>query len=1468
MALLIEKSFNDKLGAVLIRKSIATNVKTNTQRMVKVAVDPMASHTIATRGIVNEVMGVSPIKVSGVGPNPATVTCTGKIRLKIPYSKQKNQNPKSIDIEALIVDKIGEGNTGIDIVLGSSVAKYLGYISEDIFPANTPTHSLPVLQNLGPPPKRLSRSPAVIKAGRRKPQTLSRNLARGQLSPMQSAMMAIVTFMVMVDSVTGQSTAAMVMADDQCETLQHNAFNIRQRVGDNESAACKSTKKMLVLEDKNDRKSGPANETDNTTTRKEEAEGVVMISDAQIRRVMKTRTFPGPDETTFTIDDIGYGVLGDGYRTNDEKRRVQALVAEYPAKGVFSRHQLPKAARVKPISLVQKQGAKLPFVKTKPKSPIEKQFLKKVAAQLLAFDIIEPDEYPVTQCPITLADKDDGNDIRTCYMARPVNRAIQTPKAEYPNLVENVERAASTHFYKSQFDLHSAYYQVPVDKNSRHLLGVMLPGENGVYRHYRYKRLPFGLAASAALMVNWIEGCMAELPKEMRRRMALYIDDLVICSATFDEHLHDLREFFEVCVKHGITLKPPKAKLMVGSEVMFLGYKCGRGASTLTQHNVEAIDNIPPCGNKEDVRHSVGVFATARRYCRNFAALVQPLTKLLKKGVDFNWGEAQRQAFTAVKTELKKMVMLYKPQPDLPYVIHCDASDFAGGCWLAQRPARGDLNTVAFFSTTFNHKQLDWSAFQKEAYILLWSLSKCRNYIVASPHETTVYSDAHSLQYVDASTRSELSTRLLAKVADLRFKVLHIPGCDNTVADGLSRFRMAGIGRLHPKGKEEALRLLLNKLPTPTKNLTQFRVYMSGMNQAAYRIIQAWRNQRNAMDTKRPKDGECGGALNIVHVDVMHQVDMARLLLTQAQHACQLMCTDVISRIYMRDDGSIDRTLYAAVQKATKLCVISANQIWLVHGIATMQDAMVLTATANVGEKTDEKIEILDDLPGEWETGVLEPAAAGETLPLVRKLTKSIDTSNWTALTDPSEWSVGDQKKVVKDSKGHLYINRSGDMKRMVPKQFRETIIHLVHTATNHAGEQIVNATIRRAYHWPNLQKQISQQLNTCRHCKETKKRITDAHALYKSSNYCTPRQHFDLDVKQISVTNQPTKYLLVAVCKFSSFVVPMIIDKRTTTSVTKALDRHITMATGPAMTYRTDHAKEFVSAHFRSWCRRNGTFYQSPTPLYAQQHGGVERWWVTLHEAFRRLSNIKTWERDIIQIAFQHNTKLNRTTNTTPFDLWYGGPPNTHLANKMLFQADQNGDALSHKEVAEVLQTAAKLTREKAAANANAKRHDTATKSNAAVSRRIASEQINVGDYALAYRDLVGSSSRGKDGRQPIFKKPWIFTKVMAVTGQIYHLLDLKTERRISRHRAKIKKWNGTYQEWLRQAQNPDEGDEDGERPPLQKQLVTIVVDRDVQEGKKLSFRFGGKQYEANMPKDMVAGEKLQVEVIRDLGR
>ena len=152
------------------------------------------------------------------------------------------------------------------------------------------------------------------------------------------------------------------------------------------------------------------------------------------------------------------------------------------------------------------------------------------------------------------------------------------------------------------------------------------------------------------------------------------------------------------------------------------------------------------------------------------------------------WKYDYREHFSQFKKCIKQACRLYFPRYDLPWIVRCDASEHAVGAILFQVTTNADGSIehqpIAFSSKRFSGPAQKWDAYKREAYAIYHAVHSFAWYLRGK--EFLVETDHRNLQWIESS-QSPIVCRWRALLQSFHFKIRHIPGKDNKVADWMSR---------------------------------------------------------------------------------------------------------------------------------------------------------------------------------------------------------------------------------------------------------------------------------------------------------------------------------------------------------------------------------------------------------------------------------------------------------------------------------------------------------------------------------------------------------------------------------------------------------------------------------------------------------------------------------------------------------
>ena len=308
---------------------------------------------------------------------------------------------------------------------------------------------------------------------------------------------------------------------------------------------------------------------------------------------------------------------------------------------------------------------------------------------------------------------------------------------------------------------------------------------------YNYTVMPFGLHGAPATF----QRMMDNLLRGSDTFAAAYLDDLVIYSASWEEHLHvaHIWEILQRLRKAGLTPKPAKCRL--GSrECLYLGHTVGSGEVRPESTKVAAVLEFPQPQTKKDIHAFLGLTGYYRRFIPNFATIALPLTDLTKKTAPntIQWGPDCERAFWELKDRLTRAPVLRSPDFTKKLILQTDACDHGVRAVLSQKDSQGVQHPVLYFSRKLLPREEKYATVEKEclATCIKLAVHAFRVYLIGRAFE--VQTDHQSLEWLHRLKENNAQlTRWSLALQPYEFTVTHRAGKDNANADSLSRGAIA-----------------------------------------------------------------------------------------------------------------------------------------------------------------------------------------------------------------------------------------------------------------------------------------------------------------------------------------------------------------------------------------------------------------------------------------------------------------------------------------------------------------------------------------------------------------------------------------------------------------------------------------------------------------------------------------------------
>ncbi|POM73082.1 Pol protein [Phytophthora palmivora] len=341
---------------------------------------------------------------------------------------------------------------------------------------------------------------------------------------------------------------------------------------------------------------------------------------------------------------------------------------------------------------------------------------------------------------------------------------VQTPIPRKDVLQNNMVGVRST----------DGYYQLLMRASDIPLTAVSTP--SGML--WEWLVMPQGLLNAPATFNRLV----TQLFRPHRAYAQTSFDDILVHSraehgrSDVENHVAHLRAVLE-CMRTNKLYANADKCIFGAEEIPFLGCFIGKRGLRADPAKVKAIVDWPVHVNLKDLRKWLGLANYLHKYSENYA----------DGDAEWCWNTKQQSAFEAIKESLLQAPILALPDPDRPFSVVCDASDFAIGCALLQADANGRERVIAFESRQLKAAEKNYPVHDKELLAMKYALVKFRVHLLGSK-PFVIFTDHASLR--TATQSPHLSQRMahwLSFFAEYNFEVKYKPGRQNALADALSR---------------------------------------------------------------------------------------------------------------------------------------------------------------------------------------------------------------------------------------------------------------------------------------------------------------------------------------------------------------------------------------------------------------------------------------------------------------------------------------------------------------------------------------------------------------------------------------------------------------------------------------------------------------------------------------------------------
>ncbi|GBG91443.1 hypothetical protein CBR_g52398 [Chara braunii] len=407
-------------------------------------------------------------------------------------------------------------------------------------------------------------------------------------------------------------------------------------------------------------------------------------------------------------------------------------------------------------------------------SPSELDELRRQLKELVEKGWIRPSVSPCGS-PVLFVPKKKEGTLRMCIDYRGLNAITVKNRKPLPRIDDLLDRVQGCRYF-SKIDLKSGYHQIAIWPEYQHKTAFQTR-----YGLYEFVVMPFGLCNVPGTFqhaMNWI------FHDYLDKFVVVYLDDVLIFSKTVEEHVAHLDKVLSLLRQHKFKINGEKCEFG-RTRILYLGHEISAEGLKPDDVKVVIIRDWPRPQSMTEMRSFLGMTGYYRTFVKNYSLVVAPLTDLTRLGTPWEWTKECEAAFRHLKHALMHYEVLKLPDPDKPFIVTTDASQYGIGTVLAQQEGP-KLRPVEYMSKKMPSQKLAKSTYEKELYAVFNTLTHWRHYLLG--RFFILRTDHQTLRWM--RTQPVLSDALkhwIEVIEQYDFDPQYIKGEYNKVVDALSR---------------------------------------------------------------------------------------------------------------------------------------------------------------------------------------------------------------------------------------------------------------------------------------------------------------------------------------------------------------------------------------------------------------------------------------------------------------------------------------------------------------------------------------------------------------------------------------------------------------------------------------------------------------------------------------------------------
>ncbi|GET58613.1 retroviral-like aspartic protease 1 [Rhizophagus irregularis DAOM 181602=DAOM 197198] len=373
-----------------------------------------------------------------------------------------------------------------------------------------------------------------------------------------------------------------------------------------------------------------------------------------------------------------------------------------------------------------------------------REIIKREIDKMLKEEIIQESCSPWSS-PVVIVNKKTG-DKRFCIDFRKINQMTITDAYPLPRIDDLLEKFRVAKWFTT-IDLASGYWQIEMKEEDKEKTAFIC--SQGLYE---FNVMPFGLKNAPAIFQRTMNKIFKEY---LDKFMNVYIDDIIIYSKDWNEHLQHIKIVLEELRKANMMLKLKKCE-WAKRNVEYLGHIVGTDGLKPDEKKIEKIKNLKPPKNIKQVREINGLYK-------------------------------QQKALEELKEKLINYLILQHPNFEKEFILITDASGEGLGAILEQLDENNREIVISYASRSLVNAEKRYLITELECLAVFWEIKYFHKYLIGRKFK--VITDHAALKGFISTSKVPKGRRgrWMMELQQYDFEIIHKPGKENKNADAMSR---------------------------------------------------------------------------------------------------------------------------------------------------------------------------------------------------------------------------------------------------------------------------------------------------------------------------------------------------------------------------------------------------------------------------------------------------------------------------------------------------------------------------------------------------------------------------------------------------------------------------------------------------------------------------------------------------------